>query len=127
MSNPQDADRPAQLPEIIDNPDVWVAEHIREYVATDGRRGHRLRGWKAATLLLVTRGRRSGKLRRTALAYGEDDGRHVVVASNGGAERHPGWYLNLVHDPAVQVQAEATDSRRGRASRRPPRDRRCGS
>jgi len=90
--------------EIVDNPDDWVGEHIREYVATDGQRGHRLPGWKASTLLLVTRGRRSGKLRRTALAYAEHDGRYVVVASNGGAPRHPGWYLNLVADPAVQVQ-----------------------
>jgi deazaflavin-dependent oxidoreductase (nitroreductase family) len=90
--------------EIIDNPDIWVAEHIRDYVATGGRRGHRLSGWEAPTLLLVTRGRRSGKLRRTALAYGEQDGRYVVVASNGGAKRHPDWYLNLVEDPAVQVQ-----------------------
>jgi deazaflavin-dependent oxidoreductase (nitroreductase family) len=98
------AGRPASE-EIVDNPDVGgVADHIREYVATDGRRGHRLPGWKAATLLLVTRGRRSGKLRRTALAYGEDDGRYVLVASNGGAKRHPDWYLNLLEDPAVQVQ-----------------------
>jgi deazaflavin-dependent oxidoreductase (nitroreductase family) len=104
MSDPQHKHPPAQLPEIVDNPDVWVAGHIREYVATDGRGGHRLSGWKPSTLLLVTRGRRSGKLRRTALAYGEHDGRYVIVASNGGAERHPAWYLNLVDDPAVQVQ-----------------------
>jgi deazaflavin-dependent oxidoreductase (nitroreductase family) len=90
--------------EIVDNPDQGVAEHIGEYVATDGRRGQWLSGWKAPTLLLVTRGRRSGKLRRTALAYGEDEGRHVLVASNGGAKRHPAWYLNLLEDPAVQVQ-----------------------
>lgn len=90
--------------EIADNPDGRVAEHIREYVATEGRRGHRLSGWKASTLLLVTRGRRSGRLRRTALAYGEHDGRYVIVASNAGAKRHPHWYLNLVEDPAVQVQ-----------------------
>ncbi len=89
---------------IFDNPDEGVAEHIREYVATDGRRGQWLTGWKAPTLLLVTRGRRSGKLRRTALAYGEDDGRYVLVASNGGAKRHPDWYLNLVGNPSVQVQ-----------------------
>jgi deazaflavin-dependent oxidoreductase (nitroreductase family) len=89
---------------IIDNPADGVAEHIREYVATDGRRGQWLPGWKAPTLLLVTRGRRSGKLRRTALAYGEHDGRYVIVASNGGAERHPGWYLNLVEDPEAQIQ-----------------------
>jgi deazaflavin-dependent oxidoreductase (nitroreductase family) len=104
MSKPQHKHPPAQLPEIVDNPDSWVAEHIREYVTTDGRRGHRLSGWKASTLLLVTRGRRSGKLRRTALAYGEHDGRYILVASNGGAMRHPAWYLNLVEDPAVQVQ-----------------------
>jgi deazaflavin-dependent oxidoreductase (nitroreductase family) len=90
--------------EIVDNPDTGVAEHIREYIATDGQRGQWLPGWKAPTLLLVTRGRRSGKLRRTALAYGEGDGRYVLVASNGGARRHPNWYLNLVEDPTVQVQ-----------------------
>ena len=94
----------ARTDEIVDNPDGWVSEHIREYVATDGRRGHRLSGWTASTLLLVTRGRRSGLLRRTALAYGEHDGRYVIVASNGGAERAPAWYLNLVEDPVVQVQ-----------------------
>jgi deazaflavin-dependent oxidoreductase (nitroreductase family) len=86
------------------HPDEGVTEHIRDYVATDGRRGQWLPGWKAPTLLLVTRGRRSGKLRRTALAYGEDDGRYVLVASNGGAERPPDWCLNLLEDPAVQVQ-----------------------
>jgi deazaflavin-dependent oxidoreductase (nitroreductase family) len=90
--------------EIVENPDERVAEHIREYVATDGRRGQWLPGWKAPTLLLVTRGRRSGKLRRTAVAYGEHDGHYVLVASDGGAERHPAWYLNLVEDPVVQVQ-----------------------
>jgi deazaflavin-dependent oxidoreductase (nitroreductase family) len=94
----------AKSDEIVDNPDGWVGEHIREYVATDGRRGHRLSGWKASTLLLVTRGRRSGKLRRTALAYAEHDGTYVIVASNGGAERPPAWYLNLTEEPAVQVQ-----------------------
>ena len=90
--------------EIIDNPHSGVAEHIRDYVATDGRQGQWLSGWKAPTLLLVTRGRRSGKLRRTALAYGEDEGRYVLVASAGGANRHSDWYLNLAEDPVVQVQ-----------------------
>lgn len=90
--------------QIVDNPDDWVSAHIRDYVATAGRKGHRLPGWKASTLLLVTRGRRSGVLRRTALAYAEHDGRYVVVASNGGAPRHPAWYLNLVADPVVEVQ-----------------------
>jgi deazaflavin-dependent oxidoreductase (nitroreductase family) len=109
--------------EIVDNPDSGVAEHIRDYVATDGRRGQWLEGWKAPTLLLVTRGRTSGRLRRTALAYGEDDRGYVLVASNGGAKRHPDWYLNLVEDPAVQVQVGddkfAARARDARADERP--------
>jgi deazaflavin-dependent oxidoreductase (nitroreductase family) len=114
----------AKSEDIVDNPDGWVGEHIREYVATDGRKGQRLPGWKANTLLLVTRGRRSGKLRRTALAYGEHDGRYVIVASNGGAERPPAWYLNLVDDPAVHVQVGddkfAATARTASAVERPP-------
>jgi deazaflavin-dependent oxidoreductase (nitroreductase family) len=109
--------------EIVDNPDPGVAEHIRDYVATDGRRGQWLEGWKAPSLLLVTRGRRSGQLRRTALAYGEDDRRYVLVGSNGGAKRHPDWYLNLLEDPAVQVQVGddkfAARARDARADERP--------
>jgi deazaflavin-dependent oxidoreductase (nitroreductase family) len=59
------------------------------------------------TLLLTTRGRKSGKLRRTALIYGRDGDRFVVVASKGGAKKHPEWYLNLVENPEVEVQVGA--------------------
>lgn len=50
---------------------------------------------------------RSGRLRRTALIYGEDGGRHLVVASRGGAKKHPSWYLNLVAHPEVHLQVGA--------------------
>ena len=88
--------------EIHDSPRGWVAEHVRRYVETDGEKGHRWRG--VDTLLLITRGRRSGKLRRTALIYGRDGDRYLVVASQGGADRHPFWYLNLIENPDVEVQ-----------------------
>jgi deazaflavin-dependent oxidoreductase (nitroreductase family) len=91
--------------EVFDSPTGWVAKHIKEYVETDGRKGFRFIG--ANTLLLTTRGRKSGKLRRTALIFGEDEGRYVVVASNGGAKRHPNWYGNLAAEPAVGVQVKA--------------------
>lgn len=91
--------------EVLDSPRDWVAEHIRSYVASDGAEGH---FWKGVpTLLLTTRGRRSGKLRRTALIYGRDGDRYVVVASQGGAPTHPAWYLNLTADPRVEVQVGA--------------------
>jgi deazaflavin-dependent oxidoreductase (nitroreductase family) len=88
--------------EIIDNPTGWVADHIRRYVESDGEKGNRFYGHDA--LLLTTRGRRSGKLRRTAVWYFRDGERFLLVGSNGGSRRHPAWYLNLVAHPEVEVQ-----------------------
>jgi deazaflavin-dependent oxidoreductase (nitroreductase family) len=100
------------MTEVHDSPRDWVAEHIRSYVATGGREGHLWRGMP--TLLLTTRGRRSGVLRRTALIYGRDGDNYLVVASSGGSPRHPAWYLNLAADPEVRVQVRA-DAFRARA------------
>jgi deazaflavin-dependent oxidoreductase (nitroreductase family) len=91
--------------EVLDSPTGWVADHIRRYVETDGRDGHLYQEWP--TLLLSTRGRKSGKLRRTALIYGQEGDRYLLVASNGGADSHPAWYLNLVEHPDVTVQVLA--------------------
>ena len=88
--------------EVVDCPTAWVNRHIQTYVESGGQRGHRWNG--VPTLLLTTRGRKSGKLRRTALIYGRDDGSYVVVASIGGAPKHPSWYLNLEADPQVRLQ-----------------------
>lgn len=55
-------------------------------------------------VILWTRGRSSGKVRKNALVRIERDGRYAVVASKGGAARHPEWYLNLVADPDVTLQ-----------------------
>jgi deazaflavin-dependent oxidoreductase (nitroreductase family) len=90
---------------VVDNPTGWVAEHIRAYVDSDGERGHLYQGWP--TLLLTTRGRRSGLLRRTALIYGRDADSVLLVASNAAAADHPAWYLNLTADPRVDVQIGA--------------------
>jgi len=54
--------------------------------------------------LLTTRGRKTGKRRRTALIYGQDGASYIVVASLGGATNHPMWYLNLTADPEVDLQ-----------------------
>jgi deazaflavin-dependent oxidoreductase (nitroreductase family) len=90
---------------IYDNPSSWVKKHIQEYVETDGRQGHE---WREGvpSLLITTRGRKSGKLRRTALIYGQDGENYVIVASKGGHPHHPAWYLNLSENPEVHVQVE---------------------
>jgi deazaflavin-dependent oxidoreductase (nitroreductase family) len=118
--------------DVTDPSTAWVAKHVQRYVASDGAKGHQFYG--APSLLLTTRGRRSGKLRRTALYYGvhpEDPGpavdtdadpdgrgragaRYVLVASNGGAKDHPLWYLNILADPRVHLQVGA-DHYDGRA------------
>jgi deazaflavin-dependent oxidoreductase (nitroreductase family) len=87
---------------IYDSPSSWVRQHIQEYVSSQGSIGQR---WKGVnTLLLTTRGRKSGKLRRTALIYGEDGQHYIIVASKGGHPHHPAWYLNLSANPEVQLQ-----------------------
>lgn len=89
---------------ILDPTTDWVADHVRRYVATDGADGASWNG--VDILLLTTRGRRSGALRRMALIHGRDGDDLVVVASKGGTPQHPGWYLNLVAEPNVTVQVK---------------------
>jgi len=73
------------------------------YERTDGRVGQKI--GKLPVLLLRTKGARTGQTRVAALVYGLDgDGRYVVVASNGGADRSPGWLHNVRADPHAEVQ-----------------------
>jgi deazaflavin-dependent oxidoreductase (nitroreductase family) len=81
-------------------------EHVKRYEETDGAEGHE---WQqgSKTLVLTTTGRKSGEQRKMALIYGEHEGDYLVVASKGGADKHPSWYLNLVDNPDVTVQVLA--------------------
>jgi deazaflavin-dependent oxidoreductase (nitroreductase family) len=80
-------------------------EHVKRYRETGGEVGH---DWKrgSKTLLLTTKGRKSGKQSTTPLIYENDGDRYVIVASKGGADEHPGWYLNLEKEPAVEIQVK---------------------
>jgi proline iminopeptidase len=92
----------------------WIAEHREKYLASDGADGHMFDSTAFGgpgllpCLLLTTTGRKTGEPRIMPLLYnGTDDGRYVVVASKGGALKHPAWYLNLVAQPDVEVQVKA--------------------
>ncbi|MCU1406575.1 MAG: hypothetical protein JWQ43_2878 [Glaciihabitans sp.] len=112
---------PAPSP-IIDNSEPWVANQIKEYVATDGAKPDFKHG--AALLLLTTQGRSSGQWRRTCLIYGTDGDRFIICASLGGAPKHPVWFLNLKANERVWLQvggdtfwavaSEASESERER-------------
>lgn len=78
------------------------AIHIWLYRVTRGLVGHQAGG--LASLLLTTVGRHSGEARTVALTYVPDGRDYVVVASNGGADRHPAWWLNLTARPEATVQ-----------------------
>lgn len=76
--------------------------HTRLYRATGGRIGHSTGG--ITNLILTTKGRKSGEPRTVALAYLADGSDFVVVASNGGSDRNPAWWLNLRSDPHAVVE-----------------------
>jgi deazaflavin-dependent oxidoreductase (nitroreductase family) len=84
------------------SPQRWVRDQVAEYEGSGGTRGTTLRG--LPVVILTNRGVKSGKVRKTPLMRVEHDGRYAVVASQGGAPRHPTWYHNLVADPRVQLQ-----------------------
>lgn len=80
-------------------------EHVDRYRETGGEVGHI---WKegSTVLLLTTTGRKSGEPRTKPLIYAADGDRYVIVASRGGAPKHPSWYLNLQKTPEVEVQVK---------------------
>ena len=78
------------------------ATHRFWYRLTGGAIGGKL--GKAPMLLLTTTGRKSGRRRTTPLLYLADGENMVVIASNGGSDRDPGWWVNLKHNPRAEVQ-----------------------
>lgn len=94
----------------IATPQKWATKlHASLFRATNGRVGGRMVG--SPVLLLVTTGRRSGLRRTTPLLYLEDENRQVIVASNGGAAKHPVWWLNLQANPEATVEVGGRKTR----------------
>ena len=84
------------------SPTDWVRTQVEQYESSGGTEGTTLRGMPV--ILLTSVGAKSGKLRKTPLMRVEHDGRYAVVASQGGAPKHPVWYYNLKADPRVELQ-----------------------
>ena len=87
---------------VIDSPTKWVNAHIQDYVTSDGKKGHKWRG--LTTLLLTTKGRKSGSDISIPLIYSPYGSSFVVIASKGGAPDHPAWYKNLLANPVCDIQ-----------------------
>ncbi len=88
----------------------WKTEHLETYLASGGAQGHIMDitavGGHAFTThcLIRFKGRKSGKTIITPLIYGDLGGEVVIVASKGGADHDPNWYLNLIESPNVDFQ-----------------------
>jgi len=81
---------------------LFGKEHTAKYRETGGEVGHDWQGTQ--TLLLTTKGRKSGEPRELPLIYGKSGDDYLIVASKGGADAPPAWYLNIEADPDVEVQ-----------------------
>jgi deazaflavin-dependent oxidoreductase (nitroreductase family) len=88
----------------------WKDEHLSVYLRSGGAEGHvmdvtDIGGHKFTTMLLLKYvGRKSGKTMITPLIYGDIGGEVVIVASKGGADHHPAWYLNVKDSKELSFQ-----------------------
>jgi deazaflavin-dependent oxidoreductase (nitroreductase family) len=91
--------------EYVPSPSQWVRDQVETYERTGGREANTLRDTGLPIIIVTTRGKSTGKIRKFALMRVEHDGEYALVASMGGAPTNPVWYNNLVADPtAVMIQ-----------------------
>ena len=99
-----DAKMPDKLPQ-------WMKDHVDRYLKSGGTDGHMYTTnfpnqpqRTVPSLLLVTKGRKTGNKHLFPLFYGDVGKGYFIVASKGGAPDHPGWYKNIVVNPEVELQ-----------------------
>jgi len=86
----------------VPSPTEWVRDQVELYESSGGTQGTTLRG--LPVILLITKGAKSGNIRKSPLMRVEHDGSYAVVASKGGAPENPVWYYNVVANPDVELQ-----------------------
>lgn len=83
----------------------FMQDHIRRYLATDGEDGHLMNGFPC--LVLTTVGKKSGEKRQAAVIYGKHGSSYVVIASKGGSDTAPAWFVNLAASGGGHIQVKA--------------------
>ena len=86
------------------SPQKWVRDQVELYERTGGREGNTLPNRTEPVVVFTTRGAKSGKVRKNPLMRVEHGGVYAMVASQGGAPKHPTWYFNLVAHPHIELQ-----------------------
>ena len=80
----------------------WARDQVDLYESSGGTQGTDMNG--LPVIILTSLGAKTGKVRKTPLMRVENDGEYAVVASLGGAPKHPVWYYNLIANPHVELQ-----------------------
>lgn len=89
----------------VPSPAQWVRDQVELYERTGGTEGNTLRDTGLPVIIVITRGAKSGDIRKIPLMKVEHNGEYALVASMGGAPKNPVWYYNLLADPgAVMIQ-----------------------
>jgi deazaflavin-dependent oxidoreductase (nitroreductase family) len=91
--------------EHVPNPADWVRDQVEAYERSGGQEANTLLDTDWPIVIVTMRGARSGKVLKNALMRVEHDGEYALVASKGGAPKHPQWYWNLTaHPDEVLIQ-----------------------
>ncbi len=92
------------MSEYIPSPTGWVADQVELYEGSGGTEGLTLRDTGLPVIVVTNNGRRTGAIRKTPLMRAVDGKNYILVASQGGAPKHPVWYHNLKADPNVEIR-----------------------
>ena len=96
------------MSEYIPSPTDWVAKQVELYEGSQGTEGLTLRNTNMPVIIVTNKGWISGAIRKTPLMRAVDGNNYILVASQGGAPKHPFWYHNLKADPHVEIR-DATE------------------
>ncbi|MEE8046474.1 MAG: nitroreductase family deazaflavin-dependent oxidoreductase [Dehalococcoidia bacterium] len=92
------------MSEYIPSTHAWVRDQVELYEGSGGTEGLTLRDTGLPVIIVTHKGRKTGAVRKTPLMRAVDGGSYILVASMGGAPKHPVWYHNLKADPNVEIR-----------------------
>ena len=94
------------MAEYIPSTREWVRDQVELYEGSGGKEGLTLSDTGMPCIIVTNRGNKTGAIRKTPLMRAVDGNNYILVASQGGAPKHPVWYYNLKADPNVEIRDE---------------------
>ena len=92
------------MAEYLPSPTGWVAEQVELYESSNGKEGTTLRETGLPVIIVTHIGKNTKSVRKTTLMKVVDGDNYILVASQGGAPKHPVWYHNLKANPNVEIR-----------------------